>query len=144
MTRPARTCEAPRCRRHLPPGRRRFCSDLCRVRGHRAERRLDPGEFGRAVIRMIRAMSGRADASDLAEFALFWEIRAEADRATVEAIDALKAAGYSWADLAEEVGGSRQNISQWHKRRTAQATVNREFTPASAAGQPAGNQEARR
>jgi hypothetical protein len=137
VTRPPRTCEAPRCRRHLPPGRRRFCSDLCRVRGQRAERRLDPGEFGRAVIRMIRAMSGRADASDLAEFALFWEIRAEADRATFDAITALKAAGYSWADLAEEVGGFRQAMSQWHKRKAAQYGVNTPLTPASPAGQPA-------
>jgi hypothetical protein len=119
MTRPVRTCEAPKCRRHLPPGRRRFCSDICRLRGQRAERRLDPGEFGRAVIRMIRAMSGRAGSSDLAEFALLWEVRAEADRAAAEAIDTLRAKGFSWTELAAETDITRQGLTQWRNRRDA-------------------------
>ncbi len=51
-----RACEAPNCGRELPPGRRRFCWDLCRVRGQRSERRTETGEFGLMVVRMIQTM----------------------------------------------------------------------------------------
>ncbi len=116
-----RPCEAPGCGRTLPPGRRRFCSDLCRVRGQRAERRMDPGEFGQAVIRMIRAIPRRAGDSDLVEFAMLWEVRAEADRAAADAIDRLRAKGFSWAELSAETGLTRQGLAQWRERRPARS-----------------------
>jgi hypothetical protein len=117
-----RTCQAPRCARSLPRGRRRFCSDLCRVRGQRAERRYDDGELGEAVIRLIEALARRG------EFASVLQIRAAADRIAADAIDQLRAEGFSWAALADAAGVSRQALSQWHKRRSAQPGVNTAFT----------------
>lgn len=119
-----RACEAPGCGRVLPSGRRRFCCDLCRVRGQRAERRTETGEFGQAVVRMIRVMARRVGASDIAAFGALWEVRAVVDRACATAIDQLRDEGFSWDALAAETGVSRQALSQWRKRRPVQPGVN--------------------
>ena len=116
-----RACEAPGCRRELPRGRRRFCCDLCRMRGQRAERCYDTDEFGQMVVRMIRSLARRVSASDLAAFGALWELRDEADRACIETIDGLRAEGFSWTDLAAEAGQTRQGLTQWRQRRPAQS-----------------------
>ena len=56
------------------------------------------------VIRMIRAHAARVGASDLAAFGSLWELRVEADRAVADAIDELRAKGFSWAELADVDG----------------------------------------
>ncbi len=110
-----RTCQAPGCCRILPPSRRRFCSDVCRRRGQRAERRYDDGQIGEAVIRLIEALARRG------EFASVWQIRAAADRIAADAIDRLRAEGSSWAELAAHTGLSRQGLAQWRGRRPARS-----------------------
>ena len=112
-------CEAPRCGRDLPPGRRRFCSDLCQRRGKRAERITETADFGQAALRMIRAMARRVGASDIAEFGLVWEIMHEAERAVFASITELRAKGFSWAEIATETGQTRQGLTQWYQRRAA-------------------------
>src|SRR5690242_4788472 len=91
-----RVCD--RCGEPLPARRRRFCSDLCRQRGQRAERVTETGDFGRAAVRMIRQMAKRVGASDIAEFGAMWEVMTEAEHAVTDAIDHLRAAGFSWAE----------------------------------------------
>jgi predicted nucleic acid-binding Zn ribbon protein len=118
------TCEAPSCSAVVPIGRRRFCSDLCSVRGRRVERVVETGDFGRGAIRMIRAMARRVGANDIAEFGLMWQIMGEAEAAAYEAIGKLRAAGFSWPDIAAEVGVSRQAVAQWYARRTPEAEGN--------------------
>jgi hypothetical protein len=76
------------------------------------------------VIRMIRAHAVRIGASDLAAFGSLWELRVEADRACVEAIDLLRAKGFSWAEIAAEAGQTRQGLTQWRQRRDAQPEGN--------------------
>ena len=110
-----RRCD--QCAGPLPPKRRRFCSDLCRLRGQRAERVTETGEFGRAAVRMIRAMARRVGASDIAEFGAMWEVMTEAEHAVIEAIDHLRASGFSWAEIGAEIGWSRQRLTQWRQRR---------------------------
>jgi hypothetical protein len=112
-------CEAPGCVAVVPIGRRRFCSDLCRVRGRRVERVVETGDFGRGAIRMIRAMARRVGANDIAEFGLMWQIMGEAEGAVFEAIEKLRGEGFAWAEIAAEVGVSRQAVQQWHGRRAA-------------------------
>lgn len=129
------TCAAPGCGRPLTGRRRRFCSDLCRIRGQRAERVTETGEFGRAAIRMIRTMARRVGASDLAEFGAMWEVRAEAERAAADAIDGLRASGFSWGEIAAEVGVSKQAVHQWRKRRDSADDVNGALTPDEAGQQ---------
>jgi hypothetical protein len=94
-------------------------------RGQRAERVTETSDFGRAAIRMIRAMARRTGASDIATFGLMWELVTEAERAAVDAIDSLRDQGFSWADLADEIGVTKQGLSQWRKRRPG---VNDPFT----------------
>ena len=127
-----RTCEAPRCGRALSHGRRRFCSDLCRVRGQRAERVCETDQFGQMVVRMVRSLARRVGGSDLAAFGALWQLRDEADRACVEAIDQLRAKGFSAAEIAAEAGLSRQGLTQWRNRRSGRSGRNdplREETP---------------
>lgn len=111
-------CQAPGCDRELPAKRRRFCSDLCRRRGQRAERITETEEFGQAALRMITALASRVHASDLDVLGALWEVRLAADRAAVDAIDGLRAKGYPWAALAAEVGMPRQGLTQWRARRS--------------------------
>ena len=99
-------CAAPGCGNHLPPRRRRFCSDLCRIRGQRAERRAETGEFGRAAIRMIRAMAKRVGASDIAQFGAMWEVMTEAEHAVTATIDSLRESGFSWPRSALRSAGA--------------------------------------
>jgi hypothetical protein len=115
-----RACEAPGCGGDLPRGRRRFCSDLCRQRGQRAERRTETSDFGQMVVRMIGTMARRVGGSDIAAFGALWEVRAAADQACAAAIDGLRAKGFSWAQIAAEAGQSRQGLTQWRQRRDAQ------------------------
>lgn len=105
------------CAGPLPPRRRRFCCDLCRIRGQRSERRTETGEFGRAAVRMIRQMAKRVGASDIAEFGAMWEVMTEAEHAVTEAIDGLRVSGFSWAEIGAEVGWSKQRLCQWRQRR---------------------------
>jgi hypothetical protein len=109
--------ECDQCGGPLAPKRKRFCSDLCRLRGQRAERVTETGEFGRAAVRMIRAMARRVGASDIAEFGAVFEVMTEAEHAVTAAIDDLRAAGFSWAEIGAEVGWSKQRIAQWRQRR---------------------------
>jgi hypothetical protein len=115
---PALTCAAPKCDNPLTGRRRRFCSDKCSRKGRRAERIVENPDFGKAAVRMIRAMARRTGASDAATFALLWQMQNETADAVVEAIDLLRGQGFSWADLGAEIGVTRNAVSQWHKRHT--------------------------
>jgi len=117
VTRLLALCSGPGCNVALTGHRRRFCSDACARKARRAERVTETSDFGQAAIRMIRAMAKRTGASDIATFALLWELQHETELAVCAAIDALKADGFSWTDLADELGVSRNAISQWRKRR---------------------------
>jgi hypothetical protein len=113
----ARFCQAPGCDRELRASRKRFCSDLCRRRGQRYERITETDQAGRAVVRMITALSRRAGASDIDVLAVLWEVRDAADRATFEAIGRLIGKeGISWAVLADAVGLARHDLYQRHQR----------------------------
>lgn len=111
------TCAAPDCGKPLPKGRRRFCSDLCRVRGRRRERRYDTDEFTAMITRMIRNLGRRVGRSDTSAFGALWRVRAAADDACAEAIDGLRSAGFSWAAIGAAAGQSGQGIGQWRARR---------------------------
>ena len=104
---------------------------MCRLRGQRAERVTENGEFGKAAIRMIATLARRVGGSDIAEFGALWEVRAAAEQAAADAIDGLRGKGFSWAELADQAGVTRQAMSQWRKRREAPPGVNTSFTKVS-------------
>ena len=102
------------------------------VRGQRAERVTETGEFDRAAVRMIREMAKRVGASDIAEFGAMWEVMTEAEHAVTDTIDGLRATGFSWSEIGAEIGWGKQRLSQWRQRRPAQSEGNdllREETP---------------
>ena len=111
------TCAAPECGRALPPGRRRFCSDLCRVRGRRRERQYDTDEFARMITRMIRNLGRRVGRSDIDNFGALWRVRDAADQACADAIDGLRAEGFSWRAIGHAAGLTGQGAGQWRRRR---------------------------
>jgi hypothetical protein len=119
-----KTCAAPGCDLPLPAGRRRFCSDDCRRAGRRAERVREPDEFAAMTRRMVRALARRAGDADPAQFREVWAMLAEAEAAVTASVDSLRAKGFSWAEIAAEVGVTRQGMSQWRKRRPGGDAVN--------------------
>lgn len=112
-------CAAPKCGNVVEPPRRRFCSDKCARRARRHEKNVENPEYGKATIRMIRALARRIGASDIATFAMIWELQGEVAAALVETMDDLKARGFSYESMAAEIGVSRNAVSQWHKRHQA-------------------------
>lgn len=122
-------CQAPGCCRALPPRRRRFCSDRCRARGRRAERRRDPAEYGEAAARILAALARRVGATDADAFGALWRLRNQADQACVHAIDSLRAEGITWAALGASAGQSAQGVQQWRQRRAPQSDHNGALTP---------------
>ena len=95
------------CHGPLPRGRRRFCSDDHRRRGQKAERIIEDDSYADGVRRLVRAQGRRAGA-DLGMFALFAESVDYARARLAEAAAQLIAQGYSYGDIARELGITRQ------------------------------------
>jgi hypothetical protein len=116
-------CQAPDCGNALPSRHRRFCCELCRIRGQRAERTTETADFGKAAIRMIQHMAKRVGASDLSQFGAMWEVRTEAEKAVTDAIDGLRASGFTWQQIAAEIGWNRSRLYQWRHRAARERDV---------------------
>lgn len=95
------------CHGPLPLRRRRFCSDLCRYRGQKAERIIEDADYAAGMKRLVSASARRAGA-DLAMFGMFAEAVDYARARLSEAADRLIAQGYSYGDIARELGITRQ------------------------------------
>jgi len=65
--------------------------------------------FGR---RIIRAHGRRVAASDVEGLADLLALSSEVERATQEAVDGLRARGYSWTEIAGRLGLTRQAAQQ--------------------------------
>jgi hypothetical protein len=102
---PGRRCD--HCAGPLNPGRRRFCTDECRRKGQKAERVIEDADYAAGVRRLVRASARRAGA-DLAMFAMFAESVDYARARLAEAAAQLIAQGYSYGDIAGELGITRQ------------------------------------
>jgi hypothetical protein len=96
-----------RCGRPLPARRRRFCSDPCRTRGQKAERVIEDADYAAGVKRLVRASARRAGA-DLVMFAMFADAVDYARARLADAADQLITRGYSYGDIARELGITRQ------------------------------------
>jgi hypothetical protein len=104
-----RVCD--RCRKPLPPRRRRFCSDPCRIRQQKAERVIEDADYAAGVKRLVRAQGKRAGA-DLVMFAMFAEAVDYARARLQDSADQLIAQGYSYGDIGRALGISRQGARQ--------------------------------
>jgi hypothetical protein len=104
-----RVCD--RCCKPLPPRRKRFCSDPCRVRQQKAERVIEDADYAAGVKRLVRAQSKRAGA-DLVMFAMFNDSVEYAKARLQDAADQLIAEGYSYGDIGRVLGITRQGARQ--------------------------------
>ena len=95
------------CHGPLPPRRRRFCTDECRRKGQKAERIIEDDNYAGGVRRLVRAQGRRAGA-DLGMFGLFAESVDYARARLADAAAQLVAQGYSYGDIARELGITRQ------------------------------------
>jgi hypothetical protein len=119
-----RTALCDRCGRHLPLGRKRFCSDTCRAMGQKTERITGNEAYAASVVRQIRSMGRRASA-DLDALAWLAAAAGHARNALAGAVDGCRAMGYSDAEIGAALGITRQAV--W-KRFGRQPKVDTETT----------------
>ena len=78
----------------------------------RRGRVVENDQYAAFVRRVIAAYSRRIAAGDIDAISDMTRIAAELDDAITEAVTGLRAAGYSWADIAARLGVTRQAAQQ--------------------------------
>jgi hypothetical protein len=81
----------------------------------REKKTYENDQYFAMVGRMVRAAGKRA-AEDVDALPFLLDLQKQVEAATVTAIEGLKADGYSWADIADRVGMTRQGAAQLYKR----------------------------
>lgn len=82
----------------------------------RRGRVVENDQYAAFIRRVIAAYSRRVAAGDIDAIIDMTSIAAELDDAITEAVTGLRAAGYSWADIAARLGVTRQAAQQrWGK-----------------------------
>jgi len=79
----------------------------------------DHTEFLAFARRVVRAASRRAGSADPADVAELIGLADDLDAAIVQAVKALRSSGFSWADLAREMGVTRQAVHARYASRIA-------------------------
>lgn len=77
-----------------------------------AIRGSDHGEYFAFARRTVRALARRVGSSDPDDLALMLELKNELDAGLRRAVDDLRAAGFSWAEIANPLGMTRQAAQQ--------------------------------
>lgn len=85
----------------------------------RPKRRKDDSEYHGMVRRMIRAYARRVDKGDVTTLARFRELQAELDQHITDAARSLHDQGFSWTEIAVELGITRQAARQRYMRKLA-------------------------
>ena len=78
----------------------------------RLGRVVENDQYAAFIRRVIAAYSRRVAAGDIDAIIDMTSIAAELDDAITEAVTGLRAAGYSWADIAARLGVTRQAAQQ--------------------------------
>jgi hypothetical protein len=73
---------------------------------------VETDEYAAFVKRVVRAYSRRVASGDIEAITEMAAIAAEMDTAIRDAIMGLRARGYSWADIAQRLGITRQGAQQ--------------------------------
>lgn len=80
------------------------------------QRHRETREFASAAVRFNRGLGARVASGEVADLAEFTRVQASLDAAKVAAIEGLLDFGYSWAEIGESLGISRQGAQQWYRR----------------------------
>jgi hypothetical protein len=83
-----------------------------RLTPKRPRRQVENDEYGAFVRRVLRAYSRRVGDGDVEALALLVGLAGESDAAMAEAVQGLRARGYSWAEIGSRLGISRQAAQQ--------------------------------
>jgi DNA-directed RNA polymerase specialized sigma24 family protein len=105
----AKTCT--RCSRPLPPHKKRFCSDICRIRKQKAENVIENSTYAAGLVRQIASMGKRASA-DLDALAWLAGAVDHARDALTMAVDGCRSRGYSDGEIGQALGITRQAVGQ--------------------------------
>ena len=83
-----------------------------RLTPNRRRRSVENDEYASFVRRVIRAHARRVAAGDVDALADMTGLATEVDEAITQAITGLRSAGYSWAEIAAQLGVTRQAAQQ--------------------------------
>ncbi len=75
----------------------------------RSRRRVENDEYGAFVRRILCAYSRRVGDGDVEALAVMLGLAEEIDTAIAEAVQGLRACGYSWAEIGSRLGITRQS-----------------------------------
>ena len=79
---------------------------------------METSEFAAFTLRVIRAHSRRVGDGDIDSLVDLLAMSRELDHAIANAVTALHEFGYSWTEIADRLGTSRQNARQrWGRER---------------------------
>jgi predicted nucleic acid-binding Zn ribbon protein len=115
--------ECDRCGKPLPPRKKRFCSDPCRVKAQKTERVIENRDYANGVVRLIRRMGARAD-GDLDALVSLAEMIDRARDTLALAVDGCRARGYSDGEIGAALGTTRQAVGQRFGRKREVYTGN--------------------
>lgn len=87
-------------------------NDQMNGRTSKTGRKRENGEFASFAGRIIRAYGRRIAAGDVEALPELAKLQRDMDVVMGQAVVGLKQAGYSWADVAERLGTSRQAAHQ--------------------------------
>lgn len=72
----------------------------------------DHSEYGKFVLRVLRAYGRRVSHNDPADLAELVEVQRAVEQTIRESVQGLRDAGFSWADIGSAVGITRQAAQQ--------------------------------
>jgi hypothetical protein len=75
---------------------------------NRQRRPVENDEYGAFIRRILRAYSRRVADGDVEALSLMTGLAGELDAAVAEAVQGLRARGYSWAEIGTRLGITRQ------------------------------------
>lgn len=81
------------------------------------KREYEAPDMGAMMGRLLRAMARRAADGDLEALSVLQKIQSDLDAARVAAAQGAHAFGYSWTQIGNELGTSRQNARQTYGAR---------------------------
>jgi ECF sigma factor len=86
--------------------------DKARLSPKRRRRTVDNDEYGEFIRRILRACSRRVADGDIDALSLMTRLADELDDAIAQAVKGLRAQGYSWTEIGDRLGITRQAARQ--------------------------------
>jgi hypothetical protein len=86
--------------------------DKARLSPKRRRRTVENDEYGEFIRRILRAYSRRVADGDIDALSLMTRLADELDDANAQAVKGLRARGYSWTEIGDRLGITRQAARQ--------------------------------